>query len=80
MTLNRLQRTALGLVCEAMDQLDSNGNDEDEVLTGSKDIPSNLGSISSSSGGTGKSWAIKAMQTGVFHQKGTKRDGHHGHI
>ena len=47
MTLNRLQRTALGLVCEAMDQLDSNGNDEDEVLTGSKDIPSNLGSISS---------------------------------
>ena len=36
MTLNRLQRTALGLVREAMDQLDSNGNGEDEVLTGSK--------------------------------------------
>ena len=33
MTLNRLQRVALGLVCEAMDQLGDHGNDKDVILT-----------------------------------------------
>ena len=44
MTLNRLQWIALGLVCEAMDQLGDHGNDEDEVLTGG--LPKVAASIS----------------------------------
>ena len=78
MTLNCLQRTASRLVCEAMDQLDSNGNDEDEILTGSEDTtkqPWEHFQYLGGSGGTGKSWAIKAMQTGVFYQKGWRRPG-----
>ena len=66
MTLNRLQWTALGLVCKAMDQLGGNENDKDEVLAGPKETtkrPRQHSQYVGGSGGTGKSWVIKAMQT-----------------
>jgi PIF1-like helicase len=65
MTLNRLQRTALGLVCEAMDQLGGNENEEDKVFTEPRKTikaQQHLQYIGGS-GGTGKSWVIKAIQT-----------------
>ena len=76
MTLNRLQRTAVGLICEAMDQLDTNGNDDDEVLIRSKDAteqPSQHFQYLGGSGGTGKSWGIKAIQT-VFSIKRAQKE------
>ena len=57
---------ALGLVCKAMDQLGGNENDKDEVLAGPKETtkrPRQHSQYVGGSGGTGKSWVIKAMQT-----------------
>ena len=74
MTLNRLQWVALGLVCEAMDQLGDHGNGEDEVLTGPREKGSHQHfEYVGGSGGTGKSWVIKAIQT-VFAIKGIKKE------
>ena len=59
-----------------MDQLDSNENDEDEVLTAPKDTtkrPSQHFQYLGGSGGTGKSWVIKAMQT-VFSIKRAQKE------
>jgi len=68
MTLNRLQWTALGLVCEAMD----------EVPSGPMEItkrprPRPHFQYVGGSGGTGKSWAIKAIQT-VFSVKSVLKE------
>jgi hypothetical protein len=76
MTLNRLQWTALGLVCEAMDQLGGNGNDEDEALTGREETTRRHRQhfqYVGGSGGTGKSWLIKAIQT-VFAIKNAQKE------
>jgi PIF1-like helicase len=67
MTLNRLQWTALGLACEAMDQLSGNGGDEEDEVpstsTGTTKRHRPHFQYVGGSGGTGKSWAIKAIQT-----------------
>ena len=74
MTLNRLQWIALGLFCEAMDQLGNHGNDESEVLTGpGTKGPREHFQYVGGSGGTGKSWLIKAIQT-VIDIKGMKKE------
>jgi hypothetical protein len=75
MTLNRLQWIALGLVCEAMDQLCDHRNNEDDVLTGPKEATKGCSQhfqYVGGSGGTGKSWVIEAMQA-VFAVKGIKK-------
>ena len=80
MTLNRLQWTALGLVCEAMDQL---GGNEDEVLTGPKDTTKQPPPAFPVCRGQRRNRQIVGDQShanGVFHQKAQKGDGHHGHI
>jgi hypothetical protein len=59
-----------------MDQLGDHGNDEDEVLTGPREATKGCSQhfqYLGGSGGMGKSWAIKAMET-MFTIKGIKKE------
>jgi hypothetical protein len=67
MTLNKLQWVALGLVCEAMDNLE-NGNADEDGLQSQQHLQYVGGS-----GGTGKSWFIGAIER-VMTVKGVRKE------
>jgi hypothetical protein len=67
MTLNKLQWVALGLVCEAMDKLETGNSEEDGPQ------PQQHLQYVGGSGGTGKSWFIQAIER-VFTIKSVREE------